>query len=107
MNVPLKNYSQGMLSRLGFSIAVDVHPEILLVDEILGVGDVPFQKKCSDKIHQLKDEGTTFIVVSHSMDAIRDLCTDAIWLKNGSITMKGEVNEVVDAFLKECESIQQ
>lgn len=107
MNVPLKNYSQGMLSRLGFSIAVDVHPDILLIDEILAVGDIPFQKKCSDKIHQLKDEGTTFIVVSHSMDAILDLCTDAIWLKHGQVEMNGEVHEVVDAYLKECEAIQQ
>lgn len=105
MNVPLKNYSQGMLSRLGFSIAVDVHPDILLVDEILGVGDVPFQKKCSDKIHELKDEGTTFIVVSHSMEAVKEMCTDAIWLKHGSVNMTGDVNTVVDAFLEECNSL--
>lgn len=105
MNVPLKNYSQGMLSRLGFSIAVDVHPDILLVDEILGVGDVPFQRKCSQRIHELKEEGTTFIVVSHSMDAIRDLCTDALWLKQGSIVMCGEVNKVADEYLKACENV--
>ena len=105
MNVPLKNYSQGMLSRLGFSIAVDVHPDVLLVDEILGVGDVPFQKKCSKKIHELKDEGATFIVVSHSMAAVKDLCNKAIWLKEGSVAMRGTADEVVAAYLKECNTL--
>ncbi|MBR4800956.1 MAG: ABC transporter ATP-binding protein [Clostridia bacterium] len=105
MNVPLKNYSQGMLSRLGFSIAVDVHPDILLVDEILGVGDIPFQKKCSNKIHELKDEGATFIVVSHSMSAIKDLCNKAIWLKEGSVVMNGTTDDVVAAYLKECNTL--
>ena len=105
MNVPLKNYSQGMLSRLGFSIAVDVHPDVLLVDEILGVGDVPFNRKCAKKIHELKDEGATFIVVSHSMAAVKDLCNNAIWLKDGSINMTGTVDDVVAAYLKECNSL--
>ncbi|MBO4554399.1 MAG: ABC transporter ATP-binding protein [Clostridia bacterium] len=105
MNVPLKNYSQGMLSRLGFSIAVDVHPDVLLVDEILGVGDIPFQRKCANKIKELKDEGATFIVVSHSMQAIKNLCNKAIWLKEGSAVMRGSTDEVVAAYLKECNTL--
>ena len=105
MNVPIKNFSQGMLSRLGFSIAVDVHPDILLVDEILGVGDVPFQKKCSRKIHELKDNGATFIVVSHSMSSIKDLCNKAIWLKEGGMFMQGTTDDVVAAYLEECNTL--
>ena len=103
MNVPLKNYSAGMLTRLGFSIAVDVNPDILLIDEVLAVGDAPFQKKCRDKIAELKSKGVTFIVVSHNMAAVKSLCERAIWLKDGSIAMEGETNSVVDAYLKDCE----
>lgn len=102
MNVPLKNFSSGMLTRLGFAIAVDVNPDILLVDEVLAVGDAPFRKKCYERIHELKKKGTTYIIVSHNTDQIKDLCKNAVWLKNGQIVMLGEVNKVCDAYMKDC-----
>ncbi|NCA92137.1 ABC transporter ATP-binding protein [bacterium] len=105
INVPLKNYSSGMLTRLGFAIAVDVKPDILLIDEILAVGDAPFQKKCADKIQELQKDGVTFIVVSHSMAQIKKLCQKAVWLKEGKIFMYGECNEVADAYLEDCKNI--
>lgn len=106
MNVPLKNYSSGMLTRLGFSIAVDVNPDILLIDEILAVGDAPFQKKCQEKINELKRKGVTFIVVSHSMNAIKSLCERAMWLKQGSVVMEGPTAEVADAYIADCNKVQ-
>ena len=105
MNVPIKNYSSGMLTRLGFSIAVDIHPDILLIDEILAVGDAPFQKKCAEKIDSLRKEGTTFIVVSHSMEQVKRLCQCAVYLKNGKIIQYGTAQEVADRYLKECNEV--
>ena len=105
MNVPIKNYSSGMLTRLGFSIAVDIHPDILLIDEILAVGDMPFQKKCAEKIDSLRKEGTTFIVVSHSMEQVKRLCQRAVYLKNGKIIQYGTAQEVADRYLKECNEV--
>ena len=102
INAPLKNYSSGMISRLGFAIAVDVNPDILLVDEILSVGDAPFRQKCADKIAELKKSGVTFIVVSHSMQSVKDLCEKAVWLKDGRVFMEGDVNEVADAYTLDC-----
>ena len=102
METPLKNYSQGMLSRLGFSIAVDVHPDILLIDEILAVGDAPFQRKCAQKLDELKANGTTFIVVSHSNAQIRRLCTNAIYLKDGLIVDSGDADSVVKHYERDC-----
>lgn len=107
MSVPLKNYSAGMLARLGFSIAVDVNPDILLVDEILSVGDAPFRQKCAKKISELKASGVTFIVVSHSMQSVKELCEKAIWLKDGRIFMEGEVKEVADAYTLDCQQNPQ
>ncbi|MDD4120534.1 MAG: ABC transporter ATP-binding protein [Clostridia bacterium] len=105
MNVPIKNYSSGMMARLGFSIAVDVKPDILIVDEILAVGDAPFQKKCRTRIKQLQDSGTTFIVVSHSMETLKSLCQKAIWLKDGKIELSGSVAEVSSSYLKYCNEV--
>ena len=102
METPLKNYSQGMLSRLGFSIAVDVHPDILLIDEILSVGDAPFQKKCAQKLDELKANGTTFIVVSHSNAQIRRLCTNAVYLKDGMIVASGDADTVLKQYEHDC-----
>ena len=99
MNVELKNYSQGMLARLGFSIAIACNPGILIVDEILAVGDTAFQKKCYDKLRSLKDQGVTFIIVSHS-DVVKEMCTRGIWLKDGQKVMDGEINEVYDSYIK-------
>lgn len=103
MNVPIKNYSSGMLSRLGFAIAVDVSPDILLIDEILAVGDTPFQRKCAEKIDELRNNGTTFIVVSHSMEQIKRLCPKSIYLKGGKIIMSGDTDEVAAQYLKDCD----
>ncbi len=105
METPLKNYSQGMLSKLGFSIAIDVNPDILLIDEILAVGDAPFQKKCAQKLDELKANGTTFIVVSHSNAQIRRLCTNAIYLKDGLIVDSGDADTVVKHYEKDCSEV--
>ncbi len=102
MNVPLKNYSSGMLTRLGFAIAVDVNPDIMLIDEILSVGDAPFQRKCADKIESLKNNGVTFIVVSHSMQQINKLCQKTIWLNNGIIELLDNSELVIKEYLNYC-----
>ena len=103
IDVPIKNYSSGMLAKLGFSIATAVNPDILIIDEILGVGDITFQKKSSDKIRSLMDSGTTVLLVSHSIPQIRTLCDKAIWIDKGKIREIGEVNKVCDDYMKDSE----
>ncbi|MFM5882155.1 ABC transporter ATP-binding protein [Methanobrevibacter gottschalkii] len=103
IDLPIKNYSSGMLAKLGFSIATIVNPDILIIDEILGVGDVNFQRKSNDKIKSLMDSGTTVILVSHSIPQIRELCDKAIWINKGEIKEIGEVNKVCDNYLKDSE----
>ena len=103
MNVPLKNFSSGMLARLGFAIAVDVDPDILLVDEVLEVGDNNFRLKCAKRINELKQKGTTIILVSHDLNKIKTMCTHALWLKNGRIFKYGTSKTVCDAYLEMCE----
>ena len=107
INAPLKTYSSGMVSRLGFAIAVDVNPDLMLVDEVLGVGDIPFRKKCADKIEELKKTGTTFIVVSHSMSQIMTLCQKGIYLENGVIKMQGDIKTVANAYLADCKALEE
>ena len=103
IDIPIKNYSAGMLAKLGFSIATSVNPDILIIDEILGVGDVNFQKKSADKIRSLMDGGTTVILVSHSIPQIRELCDKAIWIDGGKLREIGEVNKVCDHYLNDAE----
>lgn len=103
IDLPIKNYSSGMLAKLGFSIATIVEPDILIIDEILGVGDVNFQKKSHEKIKSIMDGKTTVLLVSHSIPQIRELCDKAIWLDNGKIKEIGEVNRVCDNYLKNAE----
>ena len=103
IDIPIKNYSSGMLAKLGFSIATAVNPDILIVDEILGVGDVNFKKKSRDKIKYLMDGGTTVLFVSHSIPQVRDICDKAIWIDNGKMVEMGEVNEVCDHYLRDAE----
>ena len=103
IDIPIKNYSNGMLAKLGFSIATAVNPDILIIDEILGVGDVNFRKKSADKMKSLMDGGTTVILVSHSIPQIRELCDKAIWIDNGKLKEMGEVNKVCDHYLKDAE----
>ena len=103
IDIPIKNYSNGMLAKLGFSIATAVNPDILIIDEILGVGDVYFRKKSGDKIKSLMDGGTTVLLVSHSIPQIREFCDKAIWIDNGKLREIGEVNKVCNHYLKDAE----
>jgi len=98
IDVPVKNYSSGMKARLGFAIATVVKPSILIVDEVLAVGDAAFQKKCTDRMDAMLSRGTTLLFVSHSVPQVRNLCTHALWLDHGTPRMLGEVNEVCDAY---------
>ena len=97
---PVRTYSSGMYMRLAFSVAINVDAQILLIDEILSVGDQHFQNKCFEKMKELKNEGKTMVFVTHSMGSVRDLCTRAVWLQDGSIRMDGTTDEVVDEYLK-------
>lgn len=90
---PIKTYSSGMLARLGFSIAVHMPSEILLIDEILAVGDLAFSKKCYKKLDELRADGTTFLIVSHS-ESVKRYCSRALWLDNGSIRADGNIQDV-------------
>jgi ABC-2 type transport system ATP-binding protein len=98
IDVPIRNYSSGMLMRLAFSIATMVNPEILIVDEILAVGDAAFQEKSKARMMELMSGGTTVLFVSHSLDQIREMCNRVIWLDSGKIKMIGETQKVCDAY---------
>jgi ABC-type polysaccharide/polyol phosphate transport system ATPase subunit len=95
---PVKNYSSGMYVRLGFSVAINVEPDILLVDEVLAVGDEEFQRKCLERFKYLKDNGKTVIIVSHSMSSVVNMCDHAIWFKQGKKMADGDPREVVEAY---------
>lgn len=99
VNVPLKNYSSGMIARLGFSIATIVKPDILIVDEILAVGDYAFQMKCEKKMKELMFGGTTLLFVSHSTEQVLKICTDALLLKKGRLVMLGSAKDVCDLYI--------
>lgn len=107
MNIPLKNYSSGMVARLGFAIAIDVEPQILLVDEILSVGDENFRRKCADKIDELRRKGVSFVIVSHNIDQVRKLCQKALWIENSHVKGYGDVNEVCDKYEEYCAQIKR
>ncbi len=100
LSVPIKNFSSGMYARLGFSIATVRKPDILIVDEILSVGDFKFQEKCKNKINEILKDGTTLLFVSHSMEEVETLCENAIWLENGKIRLYGKSKTVCDEYLK-------
>ena len=95
---PIRTYSSGMWMRLGFAVAVFVEPEILIVDEVLAVGDADFQAKCCARILELKARGTTFLFVSHSEEQIRFLCSRVIWIEHGVVVADGGVEEVLRAY---------
>ncbi len=99
---PVRTYSSGMYMRLAFSVAINVDADILLIDEILAVGDQHFQDKCFSKLKELRDSDKTIVIVSHSLDSVRKLCTRGIWINNGQVRMDGNINEVIDEYLKEC-----
>jgi ABC-type polysaccharide/polyol phosphate transport system ATPase subunit len=102
IDIPVKNYSSGMYVRLGFSVAINVDPDILLIDEVLAVGDAEFQRKCLEKFDQLQEDGTTIVVVSHGLEAIRNLCDTAAWLDHGRLHRVGPAGEVIDEYLTEA-----
>ncbi|MGN1297052.1 MAG: ABC transporter ATP-binding protein [Clostridia bacterium] len=98
---PVRTYSSGMYMRLAFSVAINVDADILLIDEILSVGDEHFQNKCFDKMLELKKEGKTMVFVTHSMGAVKRLCDRTIWLQNGKIRMDGKTEDVVPRYIEE------
>ena len=99
---PVRTYSSGMYMRLAFSVAINVDADILLIDEILAVGDKRFQDKCLNKMLELKKQGKTMVFVSHSIDSVKFLCDRAVWLSNGEIKMDGKTADVLDEYIKEC-----
>ena len=98
---PVRTYSSGMYMRLAFSVAINVDADILLVDEILSVGDQHFQEKCLAKMKELKAEGKTMVFVTHSLGSARELCDRAVWLNKGVIQMDGKTDEVIDEYIKQ------
>ena len=100
LDVPVRNFSSGMVARLAFSIATIVDPEILIVDEILSVGDIAFQKKSEDKMRSMIGGGTTVLFVSHSIEQIKKLCDRAIWLDHGKIKEIGSAKEICENYKK-------
>ena len=101
---PVRNYSSGMYMRLGFSVAIHVEPEILLVDEILAVGDLTFQKRCLDRFARLRDEGRTIVVVSHDLDMIGRLCDSSVWINKGELASVGSSSSVLEDFISHDEN---
>ena len=98
INMPLRNYSSGMIARLAFAIAALVDPEILIVDEVLAVGDAAFQEKSKQRMLELMSGGTTVLFVSHSLQQVRDLCDRAVWIERGKVVALGEAEEICDQY---------
>ncbi len=105
IDTPVKRYSSGMYVRLAFAVAAHLEPEILLVDEVLAVGDAEFQKKCLGKMNEVSQSGRTILFVSHNMGAISELCSRAVFLQNGGVKMDDEVNKVLGAYLEDYEDV--
>lgn len=100
VDVPMKNFSSGMQARLGFSIATLVDPDILIVDEILSVGDAHFREKCEAKMSEMKKKGVTLILVSHSINQILSVCKNAVWINKGNLMMVGTAEDVCNEYMK-------
>lgn len=96
---PVKNYSSGMYVRLGFSVAINVDPDILMVDEVLAVGDAAFQEKCMEKFAAFRRAGKTVVIVSHAMGSLRTMCDQAVWLEHGKVVKYGDAMELVDSYV--------
>ena len=97
---PVRTYSSGMYMRLAFAVAINVNADILLIDEVLAVGDKHFQDKCIAKMKELKEQGKTMVFVTHSMDLAKSFCTRAVWLCDGVIKMDGSIDDIAEAYLK-------
>jgi ABC-type polysaccharide/polyol phosphate transport system ATPase subunit len=95
---PLRTYSTGMIMRLAFSVAINMDPEILLIDEVLAVGDQAFQAKCFERIHRFRHAGKTLLCVSHATGMVQELCDRAIWLDRGELMMSGRIRDVIEAY---------
>jgi ABC-type polysaccharide/polyol phosphate transport system ATPase subunit len=104
IDTPVKRYSSGMYLRLAFSVAAHIEPDILVVDEVLAVGDAEFQAKCVGRMHSAEREGRTVVFVSHNLDAVAQLCNEAIWLERGVVTAEGSTESVIDAYVAEATS---
>lgn len=102
IDAPVRTYSSGMYMRLAFSVAINVDAEILLIDEILAVGDQHFQDKCFEKLEQLKSSGKTIVIVSHSLGSVKKLCNRGIWIYDGEVRLDGNIDDVVSEYLKVC-----
>ena len=102
IEAPVRTYSSGMYMRLAFAVAINVDADILLIDEILAVGDQHFQEKCFAKLEELKKSDKTIVIVSHSLGSVKKLCDRAVWLYNGEVKMDGKTDEVIDEYLKVC-----
>lgn len=102
---PIRTYSSGMQMRLGFAVAIHARPEILLIDEILSVGDHSFQRKCFERIAQFRAEGCTIILVSHDTGAIRSFCDEALWLNSGRLVLQGRPDVVVNRYIEAAEAL--
>ena len=100
MDVPVKNFSSGMVSRLAFAIATIRIPDILIVDEVLSVGDFRFQEKCEARIQNMKDQGTTILFVSHSIEQVKKICNKVVWLDHGVLKMFGDAQEICSIYEK-------
>jgi lipopolysaccharide transport system ATP-binding protein len=100
LEMPIKNYSSGMQARLAFAVSTVVNPDILIVDEVLSVGDAAFQRKCMNRMDEMLKGSTTLLLVSHSKDMIEQMCENAIWLRKGELVMAGKSEEVCDAYTK-------
>lgn len=98
VDVPVKNFSSGMVARLGFAIATEVSADVLVVDEILAVGDFRFQQKCKERISQMMENGTTLLFVSHNEEQVKELCKRAVWLRHGKLMADGNVSEVCELY---------
>jgi ABC-2 type transport system ATP-binding protein len=99
IDTPVKNYSSGMYVRLGFSVAINVNPDVLLIDEVLAVGDEAFQRKCGEKLADLRNAGKTIVVVSHALGTVRTLCDEVAWLEHGELKAIGPAPEVIDQYV--------
>jgi ABC-type polysaccharide/polyol phosphate transport system ATPase subunit len=95
---PLRTYSSGMVMRLAFAVAVNVDPDIVLIDEVLAVGDANFQERCFAEIERLKNSGSLFVCVSHGTGVLREICKKALWLEHGELAMAGDIDEVLEAY---------
>ena len=104
---PVKNYSSGMYVRLGFSVSIHVEPDILLVDEVLSVGDMAFQEKCAEKFVELRRSGRTVVVVSHAIEQMRTFCDEAVWLQKGQIAGLGKAADVITRYADQAHFVQQ